>query len=87
LFYWHWSRNRNKHGNHSELQLRVFFVNPSTFPIVPLKNSGIRITLNVNHTEDMILKLLITIKDIFDSRKIQKNKELEAFKPLEKIQL
>lgn len=70
--------------NHSidishDLQKDGFFVNASTFPIVPLKNAGLRITLNVNCAEETINNLLISIKNRMDERGINTEEVMKAF--------
>jgi 7-keto-8-aminopelargonate synthetase-like enzyme len=70
--------------NHSidiahDLQKDGFFVNASTFPIVPLKNAGLRITLNVNCADETINNLLISIKNRMDERGINTEEVMKAF--------
>jgi 7-keto-8-aminopelargonate synthetase-like enzyme len=70
--------------NHSidiahDLQKDGFFVNASTFPIVPLKNAGLRITLNVNCAEETINNLLVSIKNRMDERGTNTEEVMKAF--------
>ncbi len=62
------------------LQKDGYFVNASSFPIVPLKNAGVRITLTVNHTEADITGLLSSIKTRLDQKGIVKEEVMKAFK-------
>jgi 7-keto-8-aminopelargonate synthetase-like enzyme len=71
-------------SNHSidiahDLQKDGFFVNASTFPIVPLKNAGLRITLNVNCAEETINNLLLSIKKRMDERGTNTEEVMKAF--------
>ncbi|MES2518668.1 MAG: 8-amino-7-oxononanoate synthase [Bacteroidota bacterium] len=61
------------------LQKDGYFVNVSSFPTVPLKNSGIRITLNVNHTEETITGLLTSLKHRMDELQIVREEVMKAF--------
>jgi 7-keto-8-aminopelargonate synthetase-like enzyme len=61
------------------LQTDGFFVNVSSFPTVPLKNSGMRITLNVNHTEEVITNLLQSLKYHMDKCEIITTEVMKAF--------
>jgi 7-keto-8-aminopelargonate synthetase-like enzyme len=61
------------------LQKDGFFVNVSSYPSVPLKNSGIRITLNINHTEEIINDLLTSLKYRMDERGIVSEEIMKAF--------
>lgn len=61
------------------LQTDGFFVNVSSFPTVPLKNSGVRITLNVNHTEEVITNLLQSLKYHMDKCEIITTEVMKAF--------
>ena len=70
--------------NHSidiahDLQRDGFFVNASTFPIVPLKNAGLRITLTVNCQEETINNLLVAIKNRMDERGTNTEEVMKAF--------
>ena len=70
--------------NHSidiahDLQKDGFFVNASTFPIVPMKNAGLRITLNVNCEEEAINNLLFAIKKRMDERGTETEEVMKAF--------
>jgi len=62
-----------------DLQKDGFFVNASTFPIVPLKNAGLRITLTVNCKEETINNLLISIKDRMGERETNTEEVMKAF--------
>jgi 7-keto-8-aminopelargonate synthetase-like enzyme len=62
-----------------ELQEDGYFVNPSAYPIVPLKNAGIRITLNTHLTEDMITGLLTALKYRLDQRNIMTEEVMKTF--------
>lgn len=62
-----------------DLQKHGFFVNASTFPIVPLKNAGLLITLNVNCEEETINSPLISIKDRLDERDTNTEEVMKAF--------
>jgi 7-keto-8-aminopelargonate synthetase-like enzyme len=62
-----------------DLQKDGFFVNASTFPIVPLKNAGLRITLNVNCADETINNLLISIKNRMDERGTNTEEVMKAF--------
>ncbi|PWK23367.1 glycine C-acetyltransferase [Arcicella aurantiaca] len=61
------------------LQQDGYFVNVSSFPTVPLKNSGMRITLNTNHTEEAITGLLNSLKNRMDEREIVTEEVLKPF--------
>jgi 7-keto-8-aminopelargonate synthetase-like enzyme len=61
------------------LQTDGFFVNVSSFPTVPLKNSGMRITLNVNHTEEVITNLLQSLRYHMDKCEIITTEVMKAF--------
>jgi 7-keto-8-aminopelargonate synthetase-like enzyme len=65
------------------LQKDGFFVNASSFPVVPLKNAGIRITTNTTHTEELIEKLLTSLKNRMDDIGIDKEEVMIAFTPKE----
>jgi 7-keto-8-aminopelargonate synthetase-like enzyme len=70
--------------NHSidiahDLQKDGFFVNASSFPIVPLKNAGLRITLTVACEEETINNLLISIKNRMDERGTNTEEVMKAF--------
>jgi 7-keto-8-aminopelargonate synthetase-like enzyme len=70
--------------NHSidiahDLQKDGFFVNASSFPIVPLKNAGLRITLTVNCQEETINNLLVAIKNRMDERGTNTEEVMKAF--------
>jgi 7-keto-8-aminopelargonate synthetase-like enzyme len=67
----------------SDLQKDGYFVNASSFPIVPLKNAGVRITINTVHTEEAITGLLTSIKKRLDEKGIEKNEVMKAFTPKE----
>lgn len=62
-----------------DLQKDGFFVNASTFPIVPMKNAGLRITLTVNCEEETINNLLIAIKNRMDERGTNTEEVMKAF--------
>jgi 7-keto-8-aminopelargonate synthetase-like enzyme len=61
------------------LQKDGYFVNVSSFPTVPLKNSGMRITLNTNHTEEAITGLLNSLKYRMEEREIITQEVLKPF--------
>lgn len=61
------------------LQQDGYFVNVSSFPTVPLKNSGMRITLNTNHTEEAITGLLHSLKYRMEEREIVTQEVLKPF--------
>ena len=61
------------------LQQDGYFVNVSSFPTVPLKNSGMRITLNTNHTEEAITGLLNSLKYRMEEREIVTQEVLKPF--------
>jgi 7-keto-8-aminopelargonate synthetase-like enzyme len=61
------------------LQKDGFFVNVCSLPVVPLKNSGLRITLNVNSDEDVIANMLVSIKDRLDEKGIITEEVMKAF--------
>lgn len=63
------------------LQKDGFFVNASSFPIVPLKNAGIRITINMPHSEELITDLLSALKRRMDEKGIVKEEVMKAFTP------
>ena len=65
------------------LQKDGYFVNASSYPIVPLKNAGVRITINTVHTEEAITGLLNSIKKRLDEKGIVKEEVLKAFTPKE----
>lgn len=62
-----------------DLQKDGFFVNASTFPIVPMKNVGLRITLTVNCEEETINNLLLSIKNRMDERGTNTEEVIKAF--------
>lgn len=62
-----------------DLQKDGFFVNASTFPIVPMKNAGLRITLTVNCEEETINNLLLSIKNRMDERGTNTEEVMKAF--------
>lgn len=62
-----------------ELQQDGFFVNVSTYPSVPLKNSGIRITLNINQTEEAISRLLTAFQHRMNQRGMITEEIMKAF--------
>jgi 7-keto-8-aminopelargonate synthetase-like enzyme len=64
-----------------DLQTDGFFVNVSSLPSVPLKNTGIRITLNINQNEDSVTDLLTCLKTRMDERGIVKEEVMKAFSP------
>ncbi|MGL4630462.1 MAG: aminotransferase class I/II-fold pyridoxal phosphate-dependent enzyme [Leadbetterella sp.] len=61
------------------LQKDGYFVNVSSFPIVPLKNAGVRITINTVHTEEAISGLLTCLKNRLDEKGIDKDEVMKAF--------
>jgi 7-keto-8-aminopelargonate synthetase-like enzyme len=61
------------------LQKDGYFVNASSFPIVPLKNAGVRITINSTHSEELITGLLTCLKTRMDERGIVKEEVMKAF--------
>lgn len=63
----------------SGLQRDGFFVNPSSYPSVPLKNSGVRITLNLHHTEENITNLLEALQNRLNQRGIITEEVMKAF--------
>ncbi len=63
------------------LQIDGFFVNASSFPVVPLKNAGIRITINSTHSEALITDLLTCLKYRMDEKGIKKEVVMQAFTP------
>ncbi len=64
-----------------DLQKDGFFVNVSSLPSVPLKNTGIRMTLSVNQDEETITDLLMCLKNRMDERGIVKQEVMKAFTP------
>ncbi len=62
-----------------DLQHDGFFVNVSSLPSVPLKNTGIRITLNINHNEGTVTDLLTCLKQRMDEKGIVKEEVMKAF--------
>ena len=62
-----------------ELQQDGFFVNVSSYPSVPIKNSGIRITLNINHTEEVISRLLSAFQQRMNQRGMITEEIMKAF--------
>ena len=64
-----------------DLQKDGFFVNASSFPVVPLKNAGVRITVNAPHSEELITDLLTCIKNRLDERGISKEEVMKVFTP------
>jgi 7-keto-8-aminopelargonate synthetase-like enzyme len=65
----------------NQLQQDGFFVNASSYPIVPMNNAGLRITLNINHDTETITNLLTCIKNRMDSRGIVAEEVRKVFAP------
>ncbi len=62
-----------------DLQKNGFFVNASTFPIVPMKNAGLRITLTINCEEETLNSLLLSIKNRMDERETNTEEVMKVF--------
>ncbi len=70
-----------------ELQQDGFFVNVSSYPSVPIKNSGIRITLNINHTEETISRLLTAFQQRMNQREMVTEEIMKAFGGKETVEV
>jgi 7-keto-8-aminopelargonate synthetase-like enzyme len=64
------------------LQKDGFFVNVSSYPVVPLKQSGLRITLNITHSHELIEQLLLSIAKRLAQKNINKTTVMKAFDKL-----
>ncbi len=63
-----------------ELQQAGFFVNAASYPSVPLKNTGIRMTIHLHITKDDIDNLLYNVRRIYDEKGVNTEEVLNNFK-------
>jgi 7-keto-8-aminopelargonate synthetase-like enzyme len=63
----------------NDLKQAGYFVNISSFPSVPLKNEGIRITLTIHLTKEVITGLLATIAELLERYGLTSERILPAF--------
>jgi 7-keto-8-aminopelargonate synthetase-like enzyme len=63
-----------------ELQQAGFFVNAASYPSVPLKNTGIRMTIHLHLTKDDIDNLLYNVRRIYDEKGVNTEEVLNNFR-------